>query len=167
MHIFIYLFLIWNFLKQASLPANVGGLGFKCAEDLALPAFIAGSTAAKPLANSLYWPLGEDISLSNAQANWLALTGVTEIPALRKQRDLEEPIVSSLIQTFVVYMNFHICIMSVSCINTSIHTWSLFPIHEKYMKFHVSCIDKFENYNYGLFNYISKKIEKNYKLTTY
>ena len=78
--------------KQAFLPANVDGLGFKCAEDLALFAFIASATAAMFLANSRYSLLGEDISLSNAKVNWLALTGATEMPALRKQRDLEEPI---------------------------------------------------------------------------
>ena len=58
--------------KQASLQANFGGLGFKCAEDLALPAFIASATAAMPLANSLYSLLGKDILLLNAKVNWLA-----------------------------------------------------------------------------------------------
>ena len=54
--------------KHATLPANVGGLGFKCAEDLALSALIASATAAMPIANFLYSPLGEDISLSNASS---------------------------------------------------------------------------------------------------
>ena len=41
-------------LKQPSLQTNVGSLGFKCAKDLSLSAFIASATAAMPLANSLY-----------------------------------------------------------------------------------------------------------------
>ena len=69
------------------------------------------------------------------------------------------------VQTFVVYMNFHVCIMYVSCINTYRY------IHEallQYMKntwnFMYHVLTNLEIITYNLFNYISNKIQKNYFL---
>ena len=94
---------------QATLPVNRGGLGVRRFEQLSIPAFIASAAGTERLVKACLSPDGDnlapDMYVTEASNIWLQITRKDSVPESYKQKDWDEPICDSVVNSVMNSMS--------------------------------------------------------------